>query len=177
MRWPFFKNHILIYLINFILDNSIIFGGIFPTDLYNPPIGYCWDWGCGQEPVIDNIESEDYNLDELVSTYHDFIRKVVSEWFKIHKNYGYNFGSSHRFNNSKLLFQISFFLIGFFKWNMTILYILKNKKVLFQVSSFIRIVKLYAKFYPTNNILIPMGGDFHYEAAEMNYINMDRFIK
>ncbi|XP_018570360.1 lysosomal alpha-mannosidase [Anoplophora glabripennis] len=92
------------------LDNSVIFGGIFPTPLYFPPSGYCWDYGCTEDPVMDNKESSDYNVDKLVST-------------------------------------------------------------------FILIMKLYANYFPTKNIFIPMGGDFHYEAAEMNYINMDRFIK
>ncbi|KAJ8915809.1 hypothetical protein NQ315_004621 [Exocentrus adspersus] len=92
------------------LDSSTIFGGIFPTALYFPPNGYCWDWGCNDAPVIDDETSPDYNVKYLVSS------------FKI-------------------------------------------------------IINRYKKYFPTNNVFIPMGGDFMYEAAEMNYINMDRFIK
>ncbi|KAJ8946016.1 hypothetical protein NQ318_023263 [Aromia moschata] len=92
------------------LDDSIIFGGIFPTSSYSPPSGYCWDYECSDDPVNDDPESPDYN-----------VKSVVEDFTKL--------------------------------------------------------AKQYAKYYPTNNVLMAMGGDFQYEAAEMNFVNMDKFIK
>ncbi|KAJ8967857.1 hypothetical protein NQ314_002606 [Rhamnusium bicolor] len=45
-----------------------------------------------------------------------------------------------------------------------------------EVQRFVDYINLYIQWYPTRNVFIPMGGDFQYEAAEKNYINMDRFI-
>ncbi|XP_050518488.1 lysosomal alpha-mannosidase [Diabrotica virgifera virgifera] len=92
------------------LDESTIFGSIFPTSLYFPPDGFCWDYKCTDGTVDDNSESADYNI--------DFIR-----------------------------------------------------------DKFTKLIHTYKQYFPTKNIIIPMGGDFHYESAEKNYINMDRFIK
>ncbi|CAH0546121.1 unnamed protein product [Brassicogethes aeneus] len=38
-------------------------------------------------------------------------------------------------------------------------------------------VNRYKKWFPTNNLLFTMGGDFQYQSAEMLYMNMDRLIK
>lgn len=35
----------------------------------------------------------------------------------------------------------------------------------------------FREYYKTNNILIPMGGDFNYQAAEINFSNLDKLIK
>ncbi|XP_049819511.1 lysosomal alpha-mannosidase-like isoform X2 [Aethina tumida] len=35
----------------------------------------------------------------------------------------------------------------------------------------------YKNWFPTNNIIFPMGGDFQYQAAEMQFLNMDKLIK
>lgn len=35
----------------------------------------------------------------------------------------------------------------------------------------------YSQMYKTKNILIPMGGDFTYQAAEINFRNIDRLVK
>lgn len=90
------------------LDNSVIFGNAFPESLYYSPGGFCWD--CGDEPIIDDQESFDYNV----------VRKA---------------------------------------------------------SDFLEYAKRYATYYSTNNVLVPMGGDFQYQSAEFNFINMDKLIK
>lgn len=48
---------------------------------------------------------------------------------------------------------------------------------LFQKAQFENVIQEFHNYSTTNNILIPMGGDFTYEAAEQWYINMDRLIK
>ncbi|CAG9856048.1 unnamed protein product [Phyllotreta striolata] len=93
------------------LDNSVIFGSTFATDIYFPPSGFCWDYKCADDVIDDNPNSPDYNLGEIVEEFTDLIK--------------------HQ----------------------------------------------YAKYFPTNNIIIPMGGDFQFEAAEKNFGNMDKFIK
>ncbi|KAJ8970122.1 hypothetical protein NQ317_003840 [Molorchus minor] len=92
------------------LDNSVILGGIFPTSSYGAPKGYCWDYNCADDPVNDDPDSVDYNIDVLVE-------------------------------------------------------------------NFVNLTKTYRTYYPTNNVIIAMGEDFQYEAAEMYYTNMDKFIK
>ncbi|XP_056631266.1 lysosomal alpha-mannosidase-like [Diorhabda sublineata] len=49
--------------------------------------------------------------------------------------------------------------------------------ILSKIQNFTAIINKYKEYFPTNNVIIPMGGDFQYEAASKNYINMDRFIK
>ncbi|CAH1101503.1 unnamed protein product [Psylliodes chrysocephalus] len=92
------------------LDNSVIFGSIFATDLYFPPNGFCWDYNCADDTIDDDPNSPFYNVDDKVKT-------------------------------------------------------------------FTTLAKRYANYFSTNNIIIPMGGDFQFEAAEKNYNNMDKFIK
>ncbi|KAJ8940812.1 hypothetical protein NQ314_010570 [Rhamnusium bicolor] len=46
-----------------------------------------------------------------------------------------------------------------------------------KVALFSEYIANYTKYYKTNNILFAMGGDFQYQAAERNYINIDRLIK
>ncbi|KAG5887527.1 hypothetical protein JTB14_022139 [Gonioctena quinquepunctata] len=91
------------------LDSSTIFGSIFPTDLYQAPDGFCWDYGCSDDAIDDDPDSPDYNIKDKVDLFANLMKD--------------------------------------------------------------------SNFASTDNILIPMGGDFQYEAAEMNFINMDRFIR
>ncbi|KAG5881082.1 hypothetical protein JTB14_034142 [Gonioctena quinquepunctata] len=91
------------------LEESIIFGSIFGY-LYNPPKGYCWDIECGDQQIVDNPKSPNYNIQR-------------------------------------------------------------------KVDGFMEIIKSEAAHYPTNNIMIPMGGDFHYQVAEKNYDNIDKFLR
>ncbi|XP_028137565.1 lysosomal alpha-mannosidase [Diabrotica virgifera virgifera] len=46
-----------------------------------------------------------------------------------------------------------------------------------KVDEFAQSIDHYAKYFRTNNILYPMGGDFQYQAAEINYLNIDKLIK
>ncbi|KYB25900.1 lysosomal alpha-mannosidase-like precursor [Tribolium castaneum] len=45
-----------------------------------------------------------------------------------------------------------------------------------RVEEFQKKVESLAAFYQTSNLLIPMGGDFQYQSAEKNFINMDKLI-
>ncbi|KAH8283700.1 hypothetical protein KR018_012603 [Drosophila ironensis] len=46
-----------------------------------------------------------------------------------------------------------------------------------RVDDFIAYAATVAEKFRTNHIMIPMGGDFQYEDAEVNYKNMDKLIK
>ncbi|KAH8324897.1 hypothetical protein KR074_011408 [Drosophila pseudoananassae] len=46
-----------------------------------------------------------------------------------------------------------------------------------RVDAFIAYAAEVAEKFRTNHIMIPMGGDFHYEDAEVNFKNMDKLIK
>lgn len=49
--------------------NRTIFGSILPTDLYDQPSGFCWDALCSDEPLIDDPESPEYNINKKVQTF------------------------------------------------------------------------------------------------------------
>lgn len=46
-----------------------------------------------------------------------------------------------------------------------------------KVEGFSEYISNYSNYYRTNNILFGMGGDFQYQAAEINYLNIDKLIK
>ncbi|XP_041566330.1 lysosomal alpha-mannosidase-like isoform X2 [Drosophila elegans] len=46
-----------------------------------------------------------------------------------------------------------------------------------RVDDFISYAKEMSEHYVTNHIMVPMGGDFQYEDAKVNYKNMDKLIK
>ncbi|XP_057661508.1 lysosomal alpha-mannosidase-like [Diorhabda carinulata] len=46
-----------------------------------------------------------------------------------------------------------------------------------KVEEFSEKILNYSSYFRTNNILFAMGGDFQYQAAEINYLNMDKLIK
>ncbi|XP_066512258.1 lysosomal alpha-mannosidase-like [Hoplias malabaricus] len=45
-----------------------LFTGVLPNG-YNPPQGFCWDQFCSDDPVQDDPELENYNVDELVTKF------------------------------------------------------------------------------------------------------------
>ncbi|CAG2068158.1 unnamed protein product, partial [Timema podura] len=77
---------------------------------YGSPSGFCFDVGCNDEPIIDNVHSTEYNVDR-------------------------------------------------------------------RVKDFLSYVNDHASHFVTDNILIPMGGDFQYQDAHINYKNMDKLIR
>ncbi|KAG5862675.1 hypothetical protein JTB14_006632 [Gonioctena quinquepunctata] len=46
-----------------------------------------------------------------------------------------------------------------------------------KVAEFSELIANYSSYFRTNNILYAMGGDFQYQAAQTNYLNMDRLIR
>ncbi|GAB6018760.1 hypothetical protein CHUAL_000429 [Chamberlinius hualienensis] len=54
---------------------------------------------------------------------------------------------------------------------------LKNYNVDRRVNEFINQMEIHSLSYATNNIMITMGGDFQYQDARTNYVNMDKLVK
>jgi lysosomal alpha-mannosidase len=46
-----------------------------------------------------------------------------------------------------------------------------------KVEGFAAKMNQYKSYYRTTNFLVPMGGDFNYQAAEINFSNLDKLIK
>lgn len=46
-----------------------------------------------------------------------------------------------------------------------------------QVEGFANKMDQYESYYQTTQFLVPMGGDFNYQAAEINFSNLDKLIK
>lgn len=45
-------------------DGDLFTGAMFNT--YSPPPGFCFDILCADEPIIDDVDSADYNVDRRV---------------------------------------------------------------------------------------------------------------
>lgn len=53
---------------------------LFTGVLYNyyfPPPNFCWDLLCNDEPIMDNPELHDYNLDRIVSEFIDYAKEAA----------------------------------------------------------------------------------------------------
>ncbi|KAJ9591912.1 hypothetical protein L9F63_001514, partial [Diploptera punctata] len=46
-----------------------------------------------------------------------------------------------------------------------------------RINDFIEYANAQKEYYNTNNILIPMGGDFHYQEAQSYFSNLDKLVK
>ena len=47
-------------------------------NLYQPPPGFCFDTYCGDQPIMDDPNLEDYNVDEKVKMFVDAAHHQVS---------------------------------------------------------------------------------------------------
>ncbi|CAB3399154.1 unnamed protein product [Caenorhabditis bovis] len=59
-------------------QNSKIFTGAFFQDNYGPPDGFCWDTLCGDDPIMDIPNLEEYNVDEKVDAFVEHVRKQAA---------------------------------------------------------------------------------------------------
>jgi hypothetical protein len=46
---------------------------------YSPPVGFCFDITCGDEPIQDNPNLENYNLDDKLATFVNDLIGFVSK--------------------------------------------------------------------------------------------------
>lgn len=46
-----------------------------------------------------------------------------------------------------------------------------------QVRDFIEYAKMQAALYRSNNVILTMGDDFNYQAADMWFANLDKLIR
>ena len=50
-------------------DGSLFTGVNY--NLYQAPDGFCFDILCGDEPIIDNVKSKEYNVQQRVIIFHN----------------------------------------------------------------------------------------------------------
>ncbi|ETN75226.1 glycosyl hydrolase family 38 protein, partial [Necator americanus] len=55
-----------------------ILTGAFYQDNYGPPEGFCFDSLCGDEPIMDDPDFEDYNLDQKIADFITHVKKQAS---------------------------------------------------------------------------------------------------
>ncbi|CCD67087.1 Alpha-mannosidase [Caenorhabditis elegans] len=60
-----------------ITDNKL-FTGAFFNDNYGPPEGFCWDSLCGDDPIMDNLNIEGYNVKEKVDAFVDHVKNQAA---------------------------------------------------------------------------------------------------
>ncbi|XP_077291379.1 lysosomal alpha-mannosidase-like isoform X2 [Arctopsyche grandis] len=58
------------------LGSDIMTGIMFNT--YSPPPGFCFDILCTDEPIIDNPNSPDYNVDKMVENFLEYVNDAQS---------------------------------------------------------------------------------------------------
>ncbi|CAN7940010.1 unnamed protein product, partial [Ixodes hexagonus] len=57
-----------------------IFTGILPS-VYSPPSGFCFDVHCGDDPIVDDPESDEYNVPSRLAEFMKYVRKQ-QEYYK-----------------------------------------------------------------------------------------------
>ncbi|KAM3925843.1 lysosomal alpha-mannosidase [Leptodactylus fuscus] len=60
-----------------------LFTGVLPNG-YNPPDHFCWDQLCSDAPIMDNPQLEDYNVDAIIDSFLDVVRKQSSKYRSTH---------------------------------------------------------------------------------------------
>ncbi|KAF1747844.1 hypothetical protein GCK72_024310 [Caenorhabditis remanei] len=55
-----------------------IFTGAFFNDNYGPPEGFCFDSLCGDDPIMDNVDLEGYNVKQKVNAFAEHIKKQAA---------------------------------------------------------------------------------------------------
>lgn len=63
---------IFLYLETNILTSTFLRG------TYAPPQNFCFDFLCLDEPIIDNIDFEEYNLDEKIAKFVEYVKLEVN---------------------------------------------------------------------------------------------------
>lgn len=143
----------------FLGEAGSLFTGV-NYNLYQAPDGFCFDILCGDEPIIDNVKSRDYNVEQRVFV-HVEIFDISVCW-----NLAYN---------SSIPCLYLFLDLKKRNWIKRLIFI--NEWLGIQVQDFLNYCQEQAKSYATNHIMMTMGGDFTYTEANLWYKNMDKLIK
>uniref|UniRef100_A0A914C8W2 alpha-mannosidase n=1 Tax=Acrobeloides nanus TaxID=290746 RepID=A0A914C8W2_9BILA len=77
-----------------------ILTGIFYLWGYGPPPGFCYDALCNDEPIIDNIALEGYNIDERVDQFLKYVKEKASH--QKHNNVMILMGGDFTFSNANM---------------------------------------------------------------------------
>ncbi|XP_063391810.1 lysosomal alpha-mannosidase-like [Cydia fagiglandana] len=139
--------------------SSDIFTGVL-YNTYSPPPGFCFDVLCDDEPIIDDVSSPMYNVDDKVATFLEIAA---------------NMSKSYRTNNILVTMGEDFNYLDASLWFDNLDKLIQP--YLMVVTTFLEYVLLQAKYYRTNNVLVTMGGDFTFMDAYMWFDNLDKLIK
>ncbi|KAG5331257.1 MA2B1 mannosidase, partial [Acromyrmex charruanus] len=135
---------------------------LFTTAMFNtysPPPGFCFDILCNDEPMIDDPDSPDYNIDRRID---DFLRYAVTQ-------------ASH-YRTKHIILTMG----GDFTYQHAEMYFMNLDKLIRTTSLvelFLAYAQIQARAYKTNHIILTMGDDFHYQQADMVFGNLDKLIK
>ncbi|XP_018049509.1 PREDICTED: lysosomal alpha-mannosidase-like [Atta colombica] len=135
---------------------------LFTTAMFNtysPPPGFCFDILCNDEPIIDDPDSPDYNIDRRID---DFLRYAVTQ-------------ASH-YRTKHIILTMG----GDFTYQHAEMYFMNLDKLIRTTSLvelFLTYAQIQARAYKTNHIILTMGDDFHYQQADMVFGNLDKLIK
>uniref|UniRef100_A0A6P7FYF0 alpha-mannosidase n=1 Tax=Diabrotica virgifera virgifera TaxID=50390 RepID=A0A6P7FYF0_DIAVI len=99
----------------FFLDDSIIFGSIFPNAGYDAPQGFCWDISCQNDQIVDDNSSIHFNLEDQVSRFTDILDGYAKFYSKDNKNMLVVMGGDFQYQQSAMYFDNMDKLIKGFK--------------------------------------------------------------
>ncbi|CAI5454152.1 unnamed protein product [Caenorhabditis angaria] len=77
---------------------SNIFTGAFFQDNYGPPEGFCWDALCGDDPIMDNINLEEFNVAEKVEKFVAHVKNQAAH--QKHNHVMLLMGSDFQYTNA-----------------------------------------------------------------------------
>ncbi|XP_050518494.1 lysosomal alpha-mannosidase isoform X2 [Diabrotica virgifera virgifera] len=97
------------------LDDSIIFGSIFPNAGYDAPQGFCWDISCQNDQIVDDNSSIHFNLEDQVSRFTDILDGYAKFYSKDNKNMLVVMGGDFQYQQSAMYFDNMDKLIKGFK--------------------------------------------------------------
>ncbi|CAD6203815.1 GSCOCG00009812001-RA-CDS [Cotesia congregata] len=129
---------------------------------YSPPPGFCFDVLCSDDPLIDDPESPDNNIEARINVFY---------------NYTLDQAKNYRTNN------IIITMGGDFTYQQSEMYFMNlDKLIRFETRDsfdalFLAYCQVQAKSYNTNNIILTMGEDFNYQNANMWFLNLDKLIR
>ncbi|KAK0079162.1 hypothetical protein PV326_008900 [Microctonus aethiopoides] len=119
---------------------------------YSPPPGFCFDILCSDEPMIDDPESPDNNIDVKIKIFYDYLEQ-----------------QSQHYQTNNIILTMG----NDFTYQQAEMHLMNLDKV----ALFLAYCQIQAKSYNTNNIIITMGQDFNYQNAHTWFSNLDKLIK
>lgn len=132
-----------------------LFTGVLAVH-YSPPPGFCWDLLCNDEPIIDDPESEDYNVDKVLKKFIKYSEDYASKYTT--NNIMYTMGDDFQYQDANVWYKNLDKLIKYVREKYS------DKVNIFYStpSCYVKALNEVNKMYTTkNDDFFPYGSDPH----------------